>query len=154
MSAVIEEGSKVTLHFSLKLDDGSVVDSTPSEKPASLTIGDGNLPEGFEETLYGLASGEDRISRVPPEKAFGMPNPNNIQRIPMSSFTSEVELKEGLMMSFSDAANSELPGVVRAFDDKTVEVDFNHPLSGRHLIFEVKILDVQTPWAITESPEL
>ena len=145
MSAVIEKGSKVTLHFSLKLDDGSVVDSTPSDKPAFLTIGDGNLPEGFEETLYGLASGEDRVSRIPPEKAFGMPNPNNVQRIPRGSFASGVELEEGLVMSFSDAANSELPGVVRTFDDEVVEVDFNHPLSGRHLIFEVQILDVQTP---------
>lgn len=145
MSAIIEKGCKVTLHFSLKLDDGSVVDSTPSEKPASLIIGDGNLPEGFEETLYGLAPGEDRISRVPPEKAFGMPNPNNVQRIPTSNFASGVELEEGLIISFSDTANNELPGVVRAFDDKTAEVDFNHPLSGRHLIFEVQILDVQTP---------
>lgn len=145
MSAVIEKGSKVTLHFSLKLDDGSVVDSTPAEKPASLIIGDGNLPEGFEETLYGLASGEDRVSRIPPEKAFGMPNPNNFQRIPRGSFASGVELEEGLVMSFSDAANSELPGVVRNFDDEMVEVDFNHPLAGRHLTFEVRILDVQTP---------
>ncbi len=145
MSAVIEKGSKVTLHFSLKLDDGSVVDSTSSEKPASLTIGDGNLPEGFEETLLGLIAGEDRASRIPPEKAFGMPNPNNVQRIPRGSFASGVELEEGLVMSFSDAANSELPGVVRAFDDEVVEVDFNHPLAGRHLIFEVQILDVQRP---------
>ncbi|WBA82669.1 FKBP-type peptidyl-prolyl cis-trans isomerase [Endozoicomonas sp. GU-1] len=145
MSAVIEKGSKVTLHFSLKLDDGSVVDSTPAEKPASLIIGDGNLPEGFEETLYGLASGEDRVSRIPPEKAFGMPNPNNLQRIARGSFASGVELEEGLVMSFSDAANSELPGVVRNFDDEMVEVDFNHPLAGRHLTFEVQILDVETP---------
>ncbi|WP_163372561.1 FKBP-type peptidyl-prolyl cis-trans isomerase [Endozoicomonas acroporae] len=145
MSAVIKKGSKVTLHFSLKLDDGSVVDSTPAEKPASLIIGDGNLPEGFEETLYGLASGEDRVSRIPPEKAFGMPNPNNLQRIPRGSFASGVELEEGLVMSFSDAANSELPGVVRNFDDEMVEVDFNHPLAGRHLTFEVQILDVETP---------
>ncbi|WP_257286027.1 peptidylprolyl isomerase [Endozoicomonas sp. SESOKO1] len=145
MSAIIERGSKVTLHFSLKLDDGSVVDSTPSEKPASLIIGDGNLPEGFEETLYGLASGEDRVSRIPPEKAFGMPNPNNVHRVPRGSFASGVELEEGLVISFADAANSELPGVVRNFDDEMVEVDFNHPLAGRHLTFEVQILDVQIP---------
>ncbi|USE37510.1 peptidylprolyl isomerase [Endozoicomonas sp. SCSIO W0465] len=145
MSVVIEKGSKVTLHFSLKLDDGRVVDGTPAEKPASLTVGDGNLPEGFEATLYGLASGDDRVSRIPPEKAFGMPNPNNVQRIPRGTFASGVELEEGLVMSFVDAAKSELPGVVRAFDDDMVEVDFNHPLAGRHLIFEVQILDVQPP---------
>ena len=123
MAAAIEQGSKVTLHFSLKLDDGSMMDCTPPEKPASLVIGDGNLPEGFEETLIGLSSGEDRISQIPPEKAFGMPNPNNVQRIPRGSFATEVELEEGLVMSFADAANSELPGVVREFNDEVVEVD-------------------------------
>lgn len=145
MSAVIEKGSRVTLHFSLKLDSGSTVDSTPSEQPASLTIGDGNLPQGFEQTLLGLAAGETRVSRIPPEQAFGMPNPNNIQHIARGRFASDVELAEGLVISFADAARGELPGVVRSFDDDTVEVDFNHPLAGRHLIFEVEILDVQTP---------
>ena len=57
MSVVIEKGCKVTLHFSLKLDDGSVVDSTPPQQPATLVVGDGNLPEGFEQTLLGLVSG-------------------------------------------------------------------------------------------------
>lgn len=145
MAAVIEKGSKVTLHFALKLEDGSVVDGTPPEKSASLVIGDGNLPEGFEESLFGLSPGDDRVTRIPPEKSFGMPNPNNVQRIPRGSFASGVELEEGLVMSFSDAANSELPGVIRGFDDEVVEVDFNHPLAGKHLMFEVRIVDVQTP---------
>ncbi|MFK0571743.1 peptidylprolyl isomerase [Endozoicomonas sp.] len=145
MAAVIEKGSRITLHFSLKLDDGSLVDTTPPGKPASLVAGDGNLPEGFEEVLFGLAAGEERVTRVPPEKAFGMPNPNNVQRVPRGSFASDVELEEGLVISFADAAKSELPGVIREFDDNVVEVDFNHPLAGRHLVFEVRIIDVQTP---------
>ncbi|WP_067514426.1 FKBP-type peptidyl-prolyl cis-trans isomerase [Endozoicomonas ascidiicola] len=143
MAAVIEKGSKVTLHFSLKLEDGVLVDSTLEGKPASLVIGDGNLPEGFEETLLGMVAGDDRASVIPTEKAFGMPNPNNVQSIPRGSFATDVELEEGLMMSFSDAANSELPGVIRSFDDDRVEVDFNHPLAGHNLTFEVQILDVQ-----------
>ena len=69
--------------------------------------------------------------------------PGNVQRIPRASFGADVELEEGLVVSFSDAANSELPGVVRQFDDDMVEVDFNHPLAGRNLSFEVRILDVQ-----------
>ena len=143
VSVVIEQGCKVTLHFSLKLDDGSVVDSTLTQQPATLVIGDGNLPQGFEQTLLGLTPGETRTASVPPEKAFGMPNPNNVQRLARSSFATGVELEEGLVMSFSDAANSELPGVIRNFDDDIVEVDFNHPLAGRELIFEVQILNVE-----------
>ncbi len=143
MSVVIEKGCKVTLHFSLKLDDGSVVDSTPPQQPATLVVGDGNLPEGFEQTLLGLVSGDTRTASVLPEKAFGMPNPNNVQRLPRGTFATDVELEEGLVMSFADAANSELPGVIRSFDDEIVEVDFNHPLAGRELVFEVQILSVE-----------
>ncbi|WP_366139472.1 peptidylprolyl isomerase [uncultured Endozoicomonas sp.] len=144
MAAVIEKGSKVTLHFSLKLEDGVLVDSTLEGKPASLVIGDGNLPEGFEESLIGMSVGEDRVATIPTEKAFGMPNPNNVQRIPRGSFTIETELEEGLVVFFADAANNELPGVVRSFDDEVVEVDFNHPLAGHSLLFEVQIIDVQS----------
>ena len=130
MSQVIEQGSKVTLHFSLQLDDGTVVDATPDQQPASLVIGDGSLPPGFEQQLLGLTAGAERSARVPPEKAFGMPNPNNIQR---------------LVMSFADAGAGELPGVICRIDEQTVDVDFNHPLAGRHLMFNVKIVAVQAP---------
>ncbi len=145
MAPVIEQGSKVILHFSLKLDDGSLVDATPDQQPASLVIGDGNLPTGFEQQLLGLSAGDQRTARIPPEKAFGMPNPNNVQCLPRGRFSSDVELEEGLVLSFTDAANSELPGVICRINEQTVEVDFNHPLAGRHLVFNVQIIAVQAP---------
>lgn len=145
MSPVIEQGSRVTLHFSLQLEDGSVVDATPDQQPASLVIGDGNLPPGFEQQLLGLAAGDERTVRIPPEKAFGMPNPNNIQRLPKGRFGDDVALEEGLVLSFTDAADGELPGVICRINEQTVEVDFNHPLAGHHLVFNVQIVAVQTP---------
>ena len=145
MSQVIEQDSKVTLHFSLQLDDGSVVDATPGQQPASLVIGDGSLPPGFEQQLLGLAAGDERSVRIPPEKAFVMPNPNNVQRLPRGRFGNDIELQEGLVMSFADAAAGELPGVICRVDEQMVEVDFNHPLAGRHLIFNVQIVAVQVP---------
>ncbi len=145
MSPIIEQGSKVTLHFSLQLDDGSIVDATPGQQPASLVIGDGNLPPGFEQQLLGLIAGDERTVPIPPEKAFGMPNPNNIQCLPRGRFGNDVELEEGLVLSFTDAADGELPGVICRIDEQTVEVDFNHPLAGRHLVFNVRIVAVQTP---------
>jgi len=145
VSPVIEQGSRVTLHFSLQLEDGSVVDATPDQQPASLVIGDGNLPPGFEQQLLGLAAGDERTVRIPPEKAFGMPNPNNIQRLPKGRFGDDVALEEGLVLSFTDAADGELPGVICRINEQTVEVDFNHPLAGHHLVFNVQIVAVQTP---------
>ncbi|MGB8975357.1 MAG: peptidylprolyl isomerase, partial [Pseudomonas capeferrum] len=77
-----------------------------------------------------------------PENAFGQPNPQNVQIMPRSQFT-DMELSEGLLVIFNDAANAELPGVVKAFDDAQVTIDFNHPLAGKTLSFEVQILDVK-----------
>nr|WP_298380677.1 FKBP-type peptidyl-prolyl cis-trans isomerase [uncultured Halomonas sp.] len=138
----IGEGMEVTLHFTLKLEDGTVVDSTRDKQPATFQMGDGNLPPGFEAPLTGLAEGDSGSYTVSPEHAFGQHNPQNVQRIPRESF-EEAELEEGLVMSFADAAGGEVPGVIAEIDDKQVSVDFNHPLAGRTLTFEVEVIDVR-----------
>jgi FKBP-type peptidyl-prolyl cis-trans isomerase SlpA len=134
---------KVELHFSLKLaDTGELVDSTFDKKPAELVIGDGNLPAAFEAVIHGMKAGERKIERIEPKDGFGQHNPSNVQKISKDQFDPSVELSEGLVVSFQDKAKSELPGVVAAIDDKMVTVDFNHPLAGRELEFEVEILSV------------
>lgn len=143
MSKLIATNSRVTLHFALRLEDGTEVDSTFEREPAVLVIGDGNLPEGFERYLFGLYSGDQETFTVTPEDAFGQSNPNNIQQFKRDEFAPDMELEEGLVLSFADARQAELPGVVKSFDDESVEVDFNHPLAGKTLAFEVKIIDVQ-----------
>ncbi len=142
-SPSIQPGHQVTLHFALKLTDGQMVDSNFNSEPAQLVVGDGNLPQGFEQALIGLTAGDQGAYRIPPATAFGMPNPENIREFPRSSFAEDMKLEEGLVISFADAANTELPGVVKSFSEKRVEVDFNHPLAGRELIFEVNILAVK-----------
>lgn len=134
---------KVELHFSLKLaDTGELVDSTFEKKPAKLVIGDGNLPAAFEAVIHGMRAGERKIERIEPKDGFGQHNPSNVQRIPKDQFDPSVELSEGLVVSFQDKAKSELPGVVVTIDDTMVTVDFNHPLAGRDLEFEVEISSV------------
>lgn len=140
----IERGSKVTLHFALKLAGGDIVDSTFDKNPATFTLGDGNLLAGFENKLLGLRKGERKQFTVSPEEAFGQPNPNNVQHFKRGDFDPAMELYEGLVISFADASKAELPGVVTRFDTETVVVDFNHPLAGRVIYFEVEILDVQS----------
>lgn len=141
--SVIGPDSRVTLHFALRLEDGSDVDSTFEKEPAGLTIGDGNLPEPFERLLHGLSAGDRQSFMVPPEDAFGQPNPNNVQTFKRREFSPELPLEEGMVLSFADAAKAEVPGVIKAFDDDIVEVDFNHPLAGKTLQFEVQIISVE-----------
>jgi len=138
---VIGPETTVTLHFEIRLENGEVVDSNFERAPATFTVGDGNMLAGFEAAMFGLKAGDRTILEITPEHGFGMPNPSNIQKIGRESF-SGMELEEGLVIAFQDASG-ELPGVIRAFDDVNVEVDFNHPLAGKVLAFEVEILSVQ-----------
>lgn len=133
---------QVTLHFAIKLESGEVVDSTEGKSPATFTVGDGNLLPGFEQSLYGLKAGDKRSITIEPEHGFGQPNPQNVQVMPRGNFAG-MELSEGLLIIFNDAANAELPGVVKQFDDAQVTIDFNHPLAGKRLTFEVEIVEVQ-----------
>ena len=138
----IDEGMEVTLHFTLKLEDGTVVDSTRDKAAATFQVGDGNLPPGFEHPMKGMAAGESASFEITPEHAFGQHNPQNIQRLKRDDFGDE-ELEVGTVMSFSDPAGGELPGVISAIDGDMIDVDFNHPLAGRTLTFEVEVLDVK-----------
>ncbi len=82
----IEKGTRVTLHFSLKFEDGETVDSTFDKEPATLEIGDENLPENFEAYLIGLKAGDHQTFEVPPEKDRKQHNPSNISCYNTSTF--------------------------------------------------------------------
>ena len=140
----IESGSTVTLHFSLLFANGQEIDSTRNGKPATFAVGDGNLLPGFEATLIGKQAGDAEQIIVPAVDAFGEKNPSNVQVINRSRFidmVGDMPLEEGLVVSFQ-APDGELPGVVLALYEDTVKVDFNHPLAGSDITFDVSIIDV------------
>jgi FKBP-type peptidyl-prolyl cis-trans isomerase SlpA len=142
-AAAINRASRVTLHFALKLVGGGTVDSTFGNAPATFTFGDGSLLPSFERKLLGLRISDRKQFVMPPEEAFGQLNPNNVQQFKRSAFAADMELHEGLVISFADASRAELPGVIKNIGADEVTVDFNHPLAGQSLIFEVEIIDVQ-----------
>ncbi|MDF1762262.1 MAG: peptidylprolyl isomerase, partial [Oleibacter sp.] len=79
---------------------------------------------------------------VPPQEAFGQPNPQNMQEMKRKDFPLDMPLSPGLMVSFADAQGAELPGVIDKIDGDWVMVDFNHPLAGKSLLFDVEIIEV------------
>ena len=139
--SVITAASRVTLHFELSLEDGQIVDSNFSQSPASFVFGDGSLLPDFESALLGMTVGQEASFVMPPEKAFGAHNQSNIQRIPRSQFS--MDLEEGMVVSFADMSKNELPGVIAEIGEKEVVVDFNHPLAGRTLTFRVNIVAIE-----------
>ena len=139
----VSEGTRVFLNFSVGLEDGSEVDSNFGGDSVNFVIGDGSLLPGFERLLFGMSPGERQMFMVPPESAFGQPNDNNVQSLPRKQFEEDVDLEIGLVFSFADASGSELPGMIIAFNEEDVTVDFNHPLSGRTILFDVLIHRVE-----------
>lgn len=144
MIETIATGKKITLHFTLRLTDGQVIDSTLDKKPATCVVGDGSFLPGFEAVLMGLAVGDKKTFQVAPEQAFGHPREENRHQVPRAQFDPRIELTPGLMMDFADG-KATLPGVISDIFDDYVVVDFNHPLAGRELVFDVEIIDISLP---------
>ena len=145
----IQMGSRISLHFALLMPSGEEIDTTRRGKPAELTLGDGNLLPGFETALVGLSAGDDAQLIVPAEQAFGERVEANVRLLAktlFADFISEEPLEPGLVVSFQ-APDGELPGVVKAVYEDTVQVDFNHPLSGSDITFDVSILSVESALA-------
>lgn len=145
--AIIGPDSEVTLHFTLTLGDGTVAESSRDGEPLRLRIGDGSMIAGLERVLYGLAAGDARRLRIEPQEAFGLPDPANVHAMSVHDFPDDMALERGVIIAFTTPDGEQVPGTVVERDGEQVMVDFNHPLCGHTLDFEVEILAVANPEA-------
>jgi FKBP-type peptidyl-prolyl cis-trans isomerase SlpA len=138
----ISPGKTVVLNFELALNENQIIDSNFSKAPVEFSVGDGNLMPGFEMALFGLRADEEKSMTIPADQAFGNAREENIQTFPRYRFPADLAMEKGLMINFSDAGGSEQPGIIKSFDSERVEIDFNHPLADRDILFKVKIHSV------------
>jgi len=139
----IAPGCQVTLHYSLSREDGLEVDNSRDGEPLIVTIGDGTLAAGLEQFLLGMEAGSRNSYTVAPEQVFGFPDPDNVHALPRDDFPPELVLEPGMVLSFAAPSGDEIPGTVVELDEARVTVDFNHPLAGHTLRFDVEILAVR-----------
>lgn len=140
----IAPGCCVSLRYALYLEDGTEVDHSGDEA-VQFVIGDGSLHLGLESVLLGLSAGGKDSFSIEPAQGFGLPDPDNIHAMPRDDFPDELDLTPGVIIGFSTPSGEEIPGMIVSVDEARVEVDFNHPLAGRTLRFDVEILSVETP---------
>ena len=141
----IAPGSQVMLHLSLALSDGTVVENTFEDEPIVFVLGDGTLDEGLELALYGLNPGDTQTLTLMPGQAFGMPDPAAVNHVPITVFPETIQIETGSVVGFTSPDGEELAGTVIAVGTEDVEVDFNHPLAGKEIVFTVKVLSVEIP---------
>lgn len=143
MTESVQRESAVLVHFTLKLEDGSTAESTRANgKPALFRLGDGSLSAALEQALLGLKAGETKQFTLEPEDAFGGVSPDLIQYFSRRDFIDAGEPEVGAIMLFSGMGGSEMPGVIREISGDSITVDFNHPLAGRRIQFDVEVLEI------------
>jgi FKBP-type peptidyl-prolyl cis-trans isomerase SlpA len=139
----VDVGSRVRMHFSLALPDGTEAVSTFGEDPIEFRMGDGTLSEGLELALYGLRPGTEQELRMDGTDVYGPRNPDLVQQVELARFPVGIEPVPGLIVAFSTPDGEELPGSVLSVEAGMAQVDFNHPLAGRELVFRCHILVVE-----------
>ncbi len=144
---VVTPGAHLTLHYRVSLaGSGTDVISTFGDRPATVTLGYGQLAESLEQRLIGLLEGGRQTFELAPGEAYGERNPELIQRISRSLLEAQgepgAEYSVGDLLDFAAPNGGRYAGVVRDSDATGVLVDFNHPLAGQALQFEVHILGV------------
>lgn len=142
MSEKISPSSFVTLNYRLSTGDGIEIVNTFTQRPATLQMGSGQLAPTLEACLIGMGDGERSTFNLEPGKAFGARSNDLVQRIPRSQISSNYVVEENAQIDFMSENGQKFSGMVRSFDDATVLMDFNHPLAGKHLVFEVEIIGV------------
>lgn len=143
---MITEGSFLTLHYRLSSQQGESIVSTFEENPATLQIGLGQLAPFLEQCLIGLSEGTHRTFDLPPDQAFGPRNPDLLQRVSMATLRENSDTDEnyavGDLVDFAAPGGGRFAGVLREMGEHDALFDFNHPLAGQHVKFEVRIIGV------------
>lgn len=141
---VVGPDSFLTLHYRVGSSDDQAEEfvSTYDMSPATLQMGGGQLAATLENCLLGMTAGETRVFELPPEAAFGAHNPRLVEWIARSALPPEIELKESSLVEFSGPEGGGFAGFLRELTPTSACFDFNHPLAGRHIRFEVRIIGV------------
>jgi FKBP-type peptidyl-prolyl cis-trans isomerase SlpA len=135
--------SRVTLHLSITLDDGTEALSSFNADPISFTLGDGTLAPGLEALLLGLPVGTDTLLLAEGAAVYGAIDPALVQDLPRTDLPTDFEPRPGQVIAFDTPGGQEAPGTVVAVSEEQVRIDFNHPLARRGLRLQVHVLTVE-----------
>jgi FKBP-type peptidyl-prolyl cis-trans isomerase SlpA len=145
---VVDAGSFLTLHYRLSGPDGEVLVSTFDERPATLSIGGGELSPAMAQCLVGMREGERRVFDLPAGVAFGPRNPQLVQRVTakllreLGDVDAQYHVGDVVRFPAPDGGPAALSGVVKEVGDDALTFDFNHPLAGQAVSFEAWIIGV------------
>lgn len=136
---IIGQGKVVSFHYTLRDDEGEELDSSKDRDPLEYLHGAGNIVPGLERQLEGQAVGYEAKLTVEPGEGYGERSEEAVHEVPKEQFPEEVQLEVGMMFGVQGPEGQVTPAWVNAFTDDNVTLDFNHPLAGQTLHFDVKV---------------
>ncbi|KUK61091.1 peptidylprolyl isomerase [Methanoculleus sp.] len=140
--AQAKEGDTVKVHYTGKLEDGTVFDTSDEEAPIEFTIGRGQIIPGFEKAVIGMEPGEKKTAVIPPEEAYGPRSEDMTLTVDRGQFPEEINPEPGQQLQVQQPDGRAAVVVVSDVSESTVTLDANHPLAGQPLIFEIQLVDV------------
>ena len=141
---VVKEGMLVSFDYTLKGADGKVIETSKGKEPLKYIHGQKMMIPGLEKELNGMKVGAEKHVTVKPEDAYGPINKNAFQEVPKEKLPPN-GLKVGAVIQAKSAEGQVMAMRVHEIKEKTVIMDMNHPMAGKTLVFDVKIVDIQTP---------
>ena len=150
-SNVVKDGTVVSLQYTLSGEDGKTIESNKGKEPLKYTQGSHQIVPGLEKGLAGLKVGDEKRVKVTPEEGYGQVDPKGFQEFPKEKIPSE-GLKVGSVLMATGPQGQQVPVRVHEIKEKTVVLDLNHPMAGKTLVFDVKVLDVQPAVAPPTQP--
>lgn len=146
MFMAIKEGDKVKIDYTGKFEDGTVFDTSKHDEhshPLEFEVGKGMIIKGLEEEIVGMEKDQEKQINVPKDKGYGDRNENLIVDIPKDKLPKDKEVTPGMMLLMAAEDGKQMPAVVLEVGDEQVKIDLNHPLAGKDLVFDIKVVDIQ-----------
>lgn len=135
-------GCTVSIHYTGTLDDGSTFDSSEERDPLTFQMGEGQIIQGLEAALEGMAVGETKTVTIPAEQAYGPRHAEAVQEVPREMIPDHIPLDLGTSLQLQTPNGSMMPVTVTAVTDEAVTLDANHPLAGQALTFAVEVVEI------------
>lgn len=140
---IVKDGSTVTLEYTLSGEDGAVIESSKGKPPLKYVHGQRQIIRGLERELTGMKTGEEKSIKVKPEDGYGAVDPKAFREFPRDKLPPEA-LKVGTVLTARTPDGQAIPVRVHEIKENIVVLDFNHPLAGKTLNFEVKVTDIKS----------
>ena len=136
-----KKGDTVKVHYTGKLKNGEIFDSSVNREPLEFTVGAGMMIKGFDDAVNGMTTGEKIVAEIPAEKAYGTRREELIINIPKNNIPSEISPEVGLKLMMNNDGR-QIPVTVTKVSENEIELDANHELAGKDLIFEIELVSI------------